>query len=202
VSPLVNVMARITSIPELNFRNALSLIVHLWAALFLSGIVSMPQAQSFASADAARGLTRALEQRGMNAIATADPAEPGTFVAALYIPGGQLLVVSARHPSVDGVAHRIALRQHRDVYLDLQGTPTPEGKFFMQDADADGILSALPGTGSVDILYEDGARRTLFNGEIQAQHLTPAEYDARLAAADARYARLLTLLTSAVYQIP
>lgn len=161
-------------------RDALSPIVHLSAALFLSGGVALPQAQSFASTDAVRGLTRALEHRGLDAIATADPAEPGTFVAALYIPGGQLLVVSARDPSVDGVAHRIALRQYREVYLNLQGTPTLEGKFFVQDADADGILSALAGTGSVDVLYEDSARRIMFNGEIQAQHLTPAEYDAKL----------------------
>jgi hypothetical protein len=190
------------SIQEVNMRDALCPILRLSAALLLSGGIASPQAQAFASADAARSLTRALEQRSLDAIAVADPAEPGTFVAVLYIPGGQLLVVSARHPSVEGVGHRIAMRQYRDVYLDLQATPTPEGKFFVQDARADGILSALPGSGDVDVLYEDGVRRTLFNGDIQVQHLTPAEYDVELAAADARYARLLMLLTSAVHQTP
>ena len=34
-----------------------------------------------------------------------------------------------------------------------------------------------------------------------AQHLTAAEYDAKLAAADSRYAHLLTLLTSAVREM-
>lgn len=157
-------------------------------------------AERFASADAARELVLAFEQLRLDAFAAADPAEPGTFIAALYIPGGQLLVVSAHHPSVEGVAHRITMHQYRDVYLDLQGTPTPQGKFFVQDARADGILSALPGRGDVDVVYEDGARQTLFNGDFKAQRLTAAAYDAKLAAADAHYARLLKLLTSAVRQ--
>lgn len=157
-------------------------------------------AEPFASAAAARELVLALEQLGLEAIAAADAPEPGTFVAALYIPGSQLLVVSARHPSVEGVAHRIAMRQYREVYLDLQGTPTPQNKFFVQDARADGILSAVPGSGDVDVVYEDGVRQTLFNGDFKAQRLTAAAYDAKLAAADAHYARLLKLLTSAVRQ--
>ena len=171
-----------------------SLLVVL--AVLTSG--SILGARAFASADAAYGLVSLLDRLGLDAIATVDPEQPGTFVAALYIPGGQLLVVHARHPSVDGIRQRLAARQYREVYLDLQGTPTREGKFFVQDARADGILSALPGSGDVDVLYEDGQRQILFNGDMNGQGLTAAEYDAKLAAADARYARLLTLLTAAV----
>jgi hypothetical protein len=138
-----------------------------------------------------------LDAAGLDAIAAGHPDTPGQFVAALYLRGSQLLVVSAQHPSVDGVTHRIANRQFREVYLDLQGTPTQRGKFFVQDAGADGILSARPGSGAVDVVYEDGARQTLFNGDLKGQQLTPSEYDAKLAEADARYARLLTLLASA-----
>ena len=155
---------------------------------------------AFLSADAARELALALDGSGLNSIAVADPDAPGRFVAALYIPGGQLLVVSAHHPSVDGITHRLALRQYREVYLDLQGTPMLQNKFFVQDARADGIVSAVPGSGAVDVLYEDGVRQTLFNGDAKTQRLTSAEYDAKVAAADARYARLLKLLTSAVHQ--
>jgi hypothetical protein len=169
-------------------------------ALFAGGAASVHAQTLFASADAVRDLVHVLDQFRHDAIAVADPAEPGFFVAALYIPGSQLLVVSAHHPSAEAVADRITMRRFREVYLDLQGTPTPRDKFFVQDSRADGILSAFPGSGDVDVVYEDGVRRTLFNGDIQAQHLTAAEYDARLAAADTRYARLLTLLTSAARQ--
>jgi hypothetical protein len=61
------------------------------------------QTQAFASADAARQLVYALERMGLNSIAAVDPTASDTFVAALYIPRSQLLVVSARHPSIDGV---------------------------------------------------------------------------------------------------
>ena len=173
----------------------------LMTAMSLVHVRAAPAAE-FASADAARQLTRALDAAGITAIAAAEPADTGTFVAALYIPGSQLLVVSARHPSVDGLAHRIAARQYREVYLDLQGSPTPQGKFFVQDAAADGILSAGRNGGDVDVLYEDGATQTLFNGDSDAQDLTESEYEAKLIAADARYARLLTLLTTAVGEMP
>jgi len=44
--------------------------------------------------------------------------------------------------------------------------------------------------------------QTLFNSQPKAQKLTPAQYAARLAATDARYARLLTLLTAAAREAP
>ena len=181
-------------------RIRLLLLPFLLTTPFLATVGVDLSAQAFLSADAAGDLVYALDGSGFHAIATADPEEPGRFVAALYIPGSQLLVVSALHPSVDAVAYRISRREYREVYLDLQGSPTPEDKFFVQDASADGILSALPDSGDVDVLYEDGVRQTLFNGDFEAQHLTSAEYNARLTAADARYARLLKLLASAAHQ--
>lgn len=185
---------------EMNMIDTLRPTGRLSAVLLLIAGTDYPQAQAFASVNAARTLTWTLQQQSLDAIAAADPAAPGTFVAALYIPGGMLLVVSARHPSTEAVAHRIAMRQYREVYLDLQATPTVQDKFFVQDAGADGILSALPGSGDVDVVYEDGVRRTLFNGDSRAQRLTPSEYDAKLAAADVHYSRLLTLLTAAARQ--
>ena len=169
------------------------------SAMLSLGVVNAND-RGFASADAARELTNLLDRQGLGAIAAIDSSAPGAFVAALYFPGGQLLVVRARHPSIEGVVHRLEMHQYREVYLDLQGTPTPAGKLFVQDAGADGILSVRPGGGSVDILYEDGVRQTLFNGDHRAQDLTSQEYDAKLAEADAKYALLLKLLTSAARQ--
>jgi hypothetical protein len=149
------------------------------------------------SADPARQLAARLDRSSLTAIAAIDPAHPGTYVAALYIPGSQLLVVQAQHPSAAGLAHRLDNRQYRDAYLDLQATPTPEGKFFVHDAGADGI-AAEPSSGAVDVVYEDGVRQTLFDGQPREQKLSPAEYATKAAMADERYARLLTLLLSAL----
>ena len=193
--------ARRSAIPRKGgHRSSVGLSLAL-TLLLAGGAASLHAQPPFASADAVRDLVDVLDQFRLDAIAAADPAEPGTFVAALYFQGRQLLVVSARHPSVEAVADRITTHRFREVYMDLQGTPTPRDKFYLQDARADGILSAFPGSGDVDVLYEAGVGRTLFNGDIEGQQLTSAEYDARLAAADARYARLLTLLASAARRL-
>jgi hypothetical protein len=166
------------------------------AALAASLPIAARSPAPTASAQAARSLVYLLDNGQRQAVAAVDPAEDGAFVAALYIPGGQLLVVRARHPSADAVRYRIDAGQYREVYLDLQATPDPKGKFFVQDANANGILSAVQGSGDVDVLYEDGVRQTLFDGKARAQGLTAAEYDAKLAAADAKYADMLKLLAA------
>jgi hypothetical protein len=149
-------------------------------------------AQSFRSARLAWTLTSLLDYHAVYTFAAPDPDEPGRFVAASYIPGGQLLVLSARHPSVDAIVQRIANGRYRDVYLDLQATPTRTGKFFVQDARANGLLHRTEG--AVDIVYENGAGTIAFNGDPEAQGLTAAEYDARFDRADQRYAHMLRVL--------
>lgn len=168
-----------------------------WAtAAALASAPMSARAEDFESADAVVALVRALDNGGLTAIAAADPSQAGTFVAALYTPRSQLFVVSAHHPSVDGLLYRIKTQQYHDVYLDLQGTPTPAGRFFVMDADADGLLSARPNSGSVDVVF-DGDSQVLCNGDAKSQHLTEDEYEMKVAAADVRYARLLRLLSGA-----
>jgi hypothetical protein len=167
------------------------------AALFLVHATAAVAARGETSAAAARALAMLLDRNDLTAIAAADPSQPGIFVAALYLPGSQLLVVQAQHPSMTGLQYRIDNRQYRDAYLDLQASPTPGGKFFIQDAGADGLVAEASG-GDVDVLYEDGVRQTLFNGKPREQNLTPAQYAAKAAAADERYTRLLALLASAL----
>lgn len=154
-------------------------------------------AQDGASVTATHNLIRALNEAGLESIASIDPTEPGTFVAALHIKGGQLLVVRARHPSVDALSARLATRQFRDVYLDLQATPTPLGKVFVMDSGADGLPSDSEPLSKVDVVYEDGTRQFMFNGA-RAQKLRADDYRQQLQDADAKYTRLLNVLIGAL----
>ena len=154
------------------------------------------RAQSSTSAPLAATLTSLLDKAATSAFAASDPKAAGRFVAASYIPAGQLLVVSAHHPSVDAIAQRIADGQYRDVYLDLQATPTPMGKFFVQDTRANGLLH--PTVGAVDIVYQDGVRTIAFNDDPLPQGLTDAEYDAQFGIADDRYTHMLRVLIDAL----
>jgi hypothetical protein len=136
--------------------------------------------QDSASTAATKSLLNALEAANLEAIATADPAEPGAFVAALHIKGGQLLVVRGHHPSADALSARLAARQFRDAYIDLQATPATKGKFFVMDAGADGLPGDSDQPANVDVVYEDGTRQTMFNGA-RAQKLSHEAYRKRLA---------------------
>jgi hypothetical protein len=159
--------------------------------------LGMHSAQDSDSVTATRKLVGALNEARLEAIASVDPMEPGAFVAALHIKGGQLLVVRARHPSVEALAARLAARQFRDVYIDLQSTPTTHGKLFVMDSGADGLPSDSDQPANVDVVYEDGTRQTMFNGA-RAQRMDADEYRRQLKDADASYTRLLNVLNAAV----
>jgi hypothetical protein len=179
--------------------NMLNLSLALFLASALSTQVLDPR--HFASPIAARELAHRLQNAALQAFATADPVQPGAFVAVLYVPE-QLLVVEAFHPATSALEGRIAAGQYREAYLDLQGTPTPQGRFFVLDANADGLLTAVPGRGSVDVIDEASFPSFLLNGDPQGQGMSAAEYDARLIVADTKYARLLELLTAALESRP
>jgi hypothetical protein len=154
-------------------------------------------AQDGPSFTATQHLVSALNEAGLDSIASIDPTEPGAFVAALHIKGGQLLVVRAQHPSVEALSVRLAARQFRDIYMDLQATPTPQGKVFVMDSGADGLPSDSEQPSKVDILYEDGTRQVMFNGA-RAQKLSANDYRHQLQDADAKYTRLLNVLVAAL----
>jgi len=155
----------------------------------------------FASPVVARNLAHRMQSAALQAFAASDPEQPGAFVAVLYVPE-QLLVVEAFHPATAALEGRIAARQYREAYLDLQGTPTPQGRFFVLDSSADGLLTAVPGQGSVDMIADGGRSSLLLNGDPRGQGMSVDEYDARIMAADAKYARLLKLLTAALDNPP
>lgn len=159
--------------------------------------IAVAAAQEGASSKAAPSLVSALNESGLDSIASVDPTEPGAFIAALHIKGGQLLVVRARHPSVDAISARLAARQFRDVYIDLQATPTPQGKVFVMDSGADGLPADAAQSANVDVVYEDGTRQTMFNGA-RAQNLKEDAYLKQLHDADLEYTRLLNVLNTAI----
>jgi hypothetical protein len=111
----------------------LALVAAIVTSLSTFGIHAV---QDSDSAAAAGNLIRSLNDARLDAIATVDPTEPGAFVAALHIMGGQLLVVRAHQPSIEALSARLVARRFREVYIDLQATPMPKGKLFVNGARA------------------------------------------------------------------
>jgi hypothetical protein len=88
--------------------------------------------------------------------------------------------------------------EHRDVYIDLQGVADPEGRLFVEDLQANGLHPAADPGEPFDVVFEHGRIQTTLNGDWSGQGLTASEYRSRFASADARYARILTALVSAL----
>ena len=120
-------------------------------------------------------LIRLLQSRGLDAIGGRDPAAPDRFIAALHIPDDQLLVVAGHHPTPALLDHRLQQRAFRELYLDLQATPTPAGKLFVMDAKGDGLQVSRERDESFDIVYENGTKTTAFDGDWKGQKLTESD---------------------------
>jgi hypothetical protein len=90
------------------------------------------------SSSVVKQLAAALDATKLDCIAAKDPARPDTFVAALYFPGSQLLVVSAKYSAPALLVDKLAKKDYRDVYLDLNGASMPGTKVFVEDAGANG----------------------------------------------------------------
>ena len=173
----------------------------LGAAALLASAVTVPVAvasdQESKSAPVAKELVQALEAAKLENIATADPADPTSFVAALYIPGTQLLVVSAKYSAPPLLTERIKTNDYMGVYVDLQSASVRGSKVFVQDAGADGLRPKPDGDQAADTV-EQGDKTVVFDGEPKKAKISEADYAKAYETADERYAKMLTALVAQV----
>ena len=164
--------------------------VALTAVLALS--LSAPaSAQDSKSAPLARQLAAALDAAKLDSIAAKDPEGADVFVAALYFPGMQLLVVSGKYSVPQLLTTRLTNKEYRDVYLDLNGAAT--AKIFIEDPGADGLKAKRESNQPFDQV-ETAGKRTMFDGDWKAQKLSEQDYMKAFSAADERYAQILAAL--------
>jgi len=161
------------------------------ASLLLPATAGAQQASK--SAPLAKELTTLLDQKKIDSIAAKDPAQPDHYVGALYFPGLQLLVVSAKYAVPMYINERFAKKEYRDIYIDLNSASVAGSKVFVEDLKADGLMAQREGDQPFDI-YESAGKRTMFDGDFKKQKMTEKEYQDAFAAADEAYAKFLSLL--------
>jgi hypothetical protein len=145
------------------------------------------------SADSAKALAALLDTGGQDSMAAADPANPGVFFGALYFPGLQLLVVSAKYSVPVLLEQRLEKKEYRDLYLDLMGASEPGTKEFFEDLGANGLV-ARPRDDEAADAYEKAGKRVSFDRDWKAQGLSEDDYMKVFGEADARYAQILEAL--------
>lgn len=155
--------------------------------------------QASRSASAAKELTQALEAAKLDAIAAADPSDPSAFVAALYITGSQLLVVSAKYAAPPLITAKLKSKEYRDIYVDLSAAAMAGTKVFLIDMNCDGLVSKPDGDAVPDS-WEADKQTVSFDGDWKKSKLSEADYMKVYTSADERYAKFLALLTAQAKQ--
>ncbi len=154
-------------------------------------------AQSGKSAAAVKALTQALDAAKLDAIAAPDPADPTSFVAALYISGAQLMVVSAKYSAPPLLVAKIKTKEYRDVYIDLSSAAVAGSKTFIIDFNCNGLLSKTEDNGAPDT-WETDKQQLAFDGDWRKAKLSEADYMKTYSDADDRYTKLIELLSAQV----
>ena len=141
-------------------------------------------AQESASAPLAAELSELMTAGQLEAFASKATVGDGRYVAALAFPG-QLFVVSARYEVPLYLDEKIANRQFRDVYIDLNTASIQGTKTLVTDVGANGLLADDPG---VDI-FDDGSGILRLDGVGSG-----SGYASAVADADEQYAEMLQAL--------
>ncbi len=150
-------------------------------------------AQSGHSPAVAKDLVAALDHAKLDSIAARDPNNPGVYVAALYYPGAELLLVQAKYSSPAAMDGMLSSKSYRDAYIDLSSASDPATKIFVEDLKADGLESD-PGDNQPFDSYEGGGTKVQFNHDWKSQKISEDEYKKAFATADEQYTKALSLL--------
>ena len=139
---------------------AFALVLTLVAATATS--LAAPQESNRTQA-MAKQLTDLMQAQKLDAIATRTGEDH--FAAILFIPGVQMLVVSARYTAPALLNEKILGRQYRDVYLDLASASVPDSKLFIEDMQADGLRAQRVGETPFDIVTKGAGAAFTCDGD-------------------------------------
>lgn len=145
-------------------------------------------------------LTTLLDRSKLDSVAARLEGSEDAFVAALYVPGSQLLVVSAKYAAPALLREKIILKKYRDVYLDLNSATDPATRTVIEDLAADGLHPRREDNSPFDFYTKGTKPRIPFDGDWKKQKMSEEEYMQTFSEADAEYARMLEALISQLKQ--
>lgn len=177
----------------------------LLAVVLCASVTVRAQAPSSASESGAKAkeLASLLQAKKLEAFATRDAMQPGRYVAAIIVPGVQLLVVSASYSRTNDIEYSLYNKKFQDAYLDLKSGALSTDRFFVDDAMCDGLV-AVPGKNPLhDSVSMDGAK-IVFDGDFvdpkkkNSKKVPEDVYRKNYSTADMRYAKALDVLLTEI----
>ncbi len=162
--------------------------------LFLPGRVA---AQDSKSAALAAELAKLMEQAKASVMAAPYPGAADQFVGAMFFPGSQLLVVTARYAVPVYLIEKLEKKSYQDIYIDLNSASVPSSKVFISDLGADGLKAKRNDNEPFDTVEMSG-KTTAFDGDWRRAKLSETEYMSTFATADQEYAKMLQALVDQI----
>ena len=163
--------------------------IALAAILLLAPVIA--SAQESKSANAAIEFAKALDAMKIDSYAVKG-SSPNEYVAALYFPGTQLLVVSAKFDSPFRADSLLQMKNYRDLYIELNSASQPQTKVFVADLSANGLRPKKDGNlfDTADI----GGKSYNFDGDWKKAKVTEDDYAKAYSTTDEQYSHMIQAL--------
>ena len=164
----------------------------------LAAVASVPalaQQPPSTSAGVTAELVKMLNERKLDAAA----GRLGTdeFVGAMYFPGSQIVVLSAKTTVPDRMTYLLLQKSYKDLYVELNGAVDRQSRVFVSDLGANGLKFRREKNEAPDTVESGGTTMTL-DGEWRKAKLSEAEYTKQFQAHDERYRRMVEALLVAL----
>jgi hypothetical protein len=172
---------------------------YLTATFLLALTPALAFAQESKSAQAASELAKLLDTMKLDSIAANIGGDQ--YAGALYFSGSQLLVVQARYSVPQRMDAQIAMKNYRDVYIDLNSASLPESKVLIADLGANGLMAKRQDNQGFDTVDRGGKTYT-FDGDWNKAKLSEQDYMKAFQESDAEYAKILQALLTQIKKAP
>jgi hypothetical protein len=163
--------------------------IALVAVLVLAPTAAM--AQDSKSAASVTELVKMLDSMKLDSFAIKG-AVPNEYVGALYFPGSQLLVVTAKFDTPWRADSLLAMKNYRDLYIELNSASLPATKLFVSDLGANGLRAKKDG--SVYDTADIGGKTYNFDGDWKKAKITEDDYSKSYTTADQQYMQMIQSL--------
>jgi hypothetical protein len=166
------------------------------AAVLAAVLVTLPAtalAQDSKSAPLAMELAKLMDQLKLDSIAAKAPNAADQFVGALYFPGSQLLVVTAKYTVPQLMNEKLAQKNYRDVYIDLNSASVPQSKVFISDLGCNGLKARREDNEPYDTADVAG-KNLSFDGDWKRAKISEDEYMKSFQSAEEQYVQMLQAL--------
>lgn len=168
-----------------------SLLSSAVAVLMLCPALAFAQAPASKSAPLATELVKLLESMKLDSVAGSRSANE--YVAAMYFPGSQLVVVNAKTTVPDRMKYLILQKSYKDLYVELNGAVDQASKTFISDLGANGLQFKREKNQPFDSVDAVG-KTTAFDGDWRKAKLSEQEYTKIYTAHDEDYSQTLQAL--------